>query len=226
MVATPGRTWIRRRVLAWFRSSGRTFPWRGTRDPFAVLIAELLLQRTRADLVEPVYRRFIALYPDAQRLARADERDVLDLLRPLGFLHRSARLPSLGRELLARHDGAVPRSFPALMALPGVGRYVANAVLTIAFGEARPLLDPNVLRLMSRAFDRQTSRSRARDDPAMWLFVEALTPRRNAREFSLALVDLGAMVCVPRHPRCHECPLRTGCVAFARGAVEPAPLQS
>jgi A/G-specific adenine glycosylase len=209
-------------MLAWFRSSGRSFPWRKTDDPFQVLVAELLLQRTRADLVEPLFRDFVAAYPDANHLAHAEQAAVVDLLRPLGFVHRTARLPSLGKALVERHAGEVPGSFAALVALPGVGNYVANAVLTIAFGERRPLLDPNVLRVVDRAFDRRSSRPRPRDDPSMWMFIEELTPTRQGREFNLALVDLGAVVCRARRPRCHEGPLRARCLAYSRGKMEPA----
>lgn len=226
LAPAPHPRWVRRRLLSWFRDCGRAFPWRDTADPYAVLIAELLLQRTRADLVEPLFSRFLAVYPDAHHLARADPVNVIELLRPLGFLHRSARLPALGLALVEEHGGEVPRSFPALMALPGVGRYVANAVLTVAFGERRPLLDPNVLRVVARVFGRESSRPRARDDRQMWTFVEELSPRRGAREFNLALVDVGAVVCRVRRPRCYECPLRLRCRAFAEGTVTPAALAS
>jgi A/G-specific adenine glycosylase len=215
--------WLRRRVLAWFRGHGRDFPWRETDDPYHVLIAELLLQRTRADLVEPLYHRFLAVYPDAHALAKAEPAETEELLRPLGFLHRSRRLPALGQSLVDRHHGDVPRSKQALLALPGVGEYVANAVMTVAFGQRMPLLDPNVIRLLARVLGRTSTRSRPRDDAALWEFVAHLLPRRRAREFSLALVDLGALVCRKR-PRCFECPLRPRCNAFLSGSVTPMPL--
>jgi A/G-specific adenine glycosylase len=184
------------------------------------LIAELLLQRTRADLVEPLYHRFLSTYPDAEALATTEPAQTEELLRPLGFLHRSRRLPALGRALVERHGGRVPRSKRALVSLPGVGEYVANAVLTIAFGRRMPLLDPNVIRLLARVLGRTSARARPRDDAALWEFVGELLPRRRAREFSLALVDLGALVCRPR-PHCYVCPLRSRCRAFRSGAVTP-----
>jgi A/G-specific adenine glycosylase len=214
--------WLRRRVRAWFKASGRSFPWRERRDPYRVLIAELLLQRTRADLVLPLYEEFVALYPNPSALAAADEREVLDFLRPLGFCHRSARLPALGRALCAQHRGRVPRSKAALLALPGVGEYVANAVLALAYNQRRPLLDPNVIRLLGRVFGLRSTRARPRDDPAQWSLVEELLPQRNAADFGLALIDLGALVCLSRRPRCFECPLRERCQAFATLDVSPA----
>jgi A/G-specific adenine glycosylase len=211
---------VRRRALAWFRTSGREFPWRRSDDPYAVLIAELLLQRTRADLVEPLYRSFLVEYPTPKALARADADRVIELLRPLGFLHRSARLPTLGQALVSRHRGRVPRSKAALIALPGVGEYVANAVLTIAFNERRPLLDPNVIRVLDRVFNQRSTRTRPRSDPGLWRYIGELLPRRGAREFNLAMVDLGALVCRARRPKCLECPLSSRCVAFNSGEIE------
>jgi A/G-specific adenine glycosylase len=218
------RRWLRRRVLAWFRERGRDFPWRQTNDPYCVLIAELLLQRTRADLVEPLYHRFISTYPTAEALSTADPIHTEDLLRPLGFLHRSRRLPALGKALVQRHHGRVPRSKAALLTLPGVGDYVANAVLTVAFRQRTPLVEPNIIRLLSRVFGRRSARARPRDDTELWGFVHELLPRRHAREFSLGLVDLGALVC-RRRPRCFECPLRRRCVAFLSGEVTPVPTE-
>jgi A/G-specific adenine glycosylase len=216
------RRWLRRRVLAWFDEYGRSFPWRAADDPFEVLIAELLLQRTRADLVPEVFRVFLRRYPDAPALATADSADVVDVLRPLGFLHRSARLPALARVLVERFKGSVPRTEKELLSLPGVGRYVANAVLVVAFNKRRPLLDPNVIRLIGRVFGVSSSRRRARDDERLWAFLTELLPRRRSREFALGLIDLGAVVCVARRPRCFSCPLRDRCVALAGGRVTPA----
>jgi A/G-specific adenine glycosylase len=218
---SPDAHWVRRRVLSWFHRSGREFPWRESSDPYAVLIAEVLLQRTRADLVEPIFRQFIAAYPDARALAHADPAAVFDVLRPLGFVQRSARLPELGRALVEQHSGAVPRSFSGLVGLPGVGRYVANAVLVVAFEERRPLVDPNVLRVLERAFGFRSTRPRPRDDEKVWAFVGELLPHRAAREFNLALVDLGAVVCRVRRPRCGECPLNPRCRALQEGEVTP-----
>jgi A/G-specific adenine glycosylase len=215
------RRWLRRRVLAWFEEHGRSFPWRATDDPYAVLMAELLLQRTRADLVPKTFGRFLETYPDAHALAAADPADVVDTLRPLGFLHRSARLPTLARALVERHGGDVPTDEDDLRSLPGVGRYVANAVLVVAFGRRRPLLDPNVIRLLERALGISSPRARPRDDVTLWETLIELLPRRRSREFALGLIDLGAVVCVPRRPRCFACPLRERCIAFNEGLVTP-----
>jgi A/G-specific adenine glycosylase len=154
-------------------------------------------------------------------LAAADTRDVLELLRPLGFVHRNERLPALARALVSKHGGAVPESEAELLALPGVGRYVANAVLVLAFGERRPLLDPSVIRLLDRCLGLRSARSRPREDPRLWSVLEYIVSGRNPRAAALGMIDLGAVVCLPRRPRCGTCPLKGRCLAFQRGTVEP-----
>jgi A/G-specific adenine glycosylase len=213
--------WLRRRVRRWFAEHERDFPWRRTSDPFEILIAELLLQRTRADLVPAVYARFIHRYPDARALAEASPEEVVQLLRPLGFVHRSARLPALARVLVDDFGGRVPNEKAALMTLPGVGRYVANAVLLVAFGHPRPLLDPNVIRLLDRCFGAGSLRSRPREDRELWRLLERIVPRRAPRSVAMGLIDLGGLVCVPRRPHCRRCPLRVRCLAFQSGEVIP-----
>lgn len=214
--------WLRRQVRAWFKLHGRSFPWRCTRDPYKVLVAELLLQRTRADLVAAIYPKFIASYPDAKALAEADAAELVEVLRPLGFMHRNRRLVEVGRALVAQFGGSVPREEEQLRSLPGVGRYVANAVLLVAFDRPRPLLDPNVIRLLDRCFGVRSARARPREDVALWtLLQQAVTPR-NPRPIALGLIDLGATVCVPGRPRCSVCPLRRRCAAYGAGLVRPA----
>jgi A/G-specific adenine glycosylase len=207
---------IQRRLLRWFAQEGRRLPWRVQTDPFAILVSEILLQRTRTDVVELHYEQFMRAYPTPAALASADVATVSQILKPLGFRHRTERLPSLAAALMVDHSGAVPRSKEALLRLPGVGEYVANAVLAIAFGRQAPLLDPNVIRVLDRCLGWHSRRLRPRVDRALWGRLASLIPRRRAREFGLALVDLGAMVCRPRHPRCDICPLRELCIHHRR----------
>jgi A/G-specific adenine glycosylase len=221
--ARSDASWIRRQALKWFRGHGRTFPWRASTDPYVVLITEVLLQRTRADLVESVFERFFERFPTPKSLSEASSNEVVEILRPLGFLHRSARLSSLGTALVERHQGRVPRSKDALLALPGVGEYASNAVLTICFRQRRPLVDPNIIRLVDRLLGFQSARPRPRDDALLWDLISELLPSRGAREFNLALLDLGSVICRSRRPRCYRCPLRPRCAAFNAGRVLPAP---
>jgi A/G-specific adenine glycosylase len=217
----PTARWLASRLRHWFRTNGRSFPWRRERDPFRVLIAELLLQRTRSDLVEASFRRLFDRYPTPGALARADPNDVEVLLRPLGFSHRSRRMPELARAIVESHDGVVPSKQEELRALPGVGRYIANAVLVIAFRRRLPLVDPNVIRVVGRVFGATSHRKRPRDDPSLWSFVESLLPTQDPDTFGLALVDLGTLICTPRRPQCFACPLRQRCSAFRTGGVTP-----
>jgi A/G-specific adenine glycosylase len=209
-------------MLRWFAQEGRTFPWRRNGDAYEVLLAELLLHRTRADLVERKFLDLRAAYPRPEHLAAATEDEVVELLRPLGYSHRSRRLPALGRALVERHGGLVPDNRNALLALPGVGPYIANAVMAVAFNRRVPLLDPNVIRVIGRVFGVSSNRPRPRDDEMLWDFVNRLVPRSKPAEFGLALVDLGALVCTSRKPRCGDCPLRGRCVAYITGEIKPA----
>lgn len=206
---------LRRRLLGWGRRHGRQFPWRSTRDPWEVLLAELLLQRTRADLVAPVYESTLRRYGTAGDLADADPSDVVALLRPLGFAHRNARVQGVAD---ACRDG-VPRSMRGLLALPGVGRYAATATLCFAYGRRLAVVDPTVVRLFGRLGIVSSERARARDDDLVWRGADRLVPRHAARAWNFAVLDLGALVCRPR-PRCHECPLLAECPTGQRLIVK------
>jgi A/G-specific adenine glycosylase len=220
--STDDLRWLRNHVRSWYRTHGREFAWRESRDPYDVLIAELLLQRTRADLVPRVFSELQTRFPDSVSLAGADTSEVLEVLRPLGFTHRSERIPLTAKTLVDRFGGEVPATEEELLSLPGVGRYVANAVLVVAFGLPRPLLDPNVLRVLDRSFGVRSTRSRPRDDVRLWRLVGEVVTGHRPQEVALGLIDLGAVVCRPARPRCFECPLRSRCRAFLAGAVVPA----
>ena len=220
--SAPTARWLRQRVLSWAERHSRDFVWRRSSDPYDVLLAEVLLHRTRADAVERIFLRLRATYPTPADLAQADEDELMELLRSLGYSHRSRRMRLLGHALVERHAGLVPNDRAALLALPGVGPYIANAVLAGAFGERVPLLDPNVIRVIGRVFGVWSGRRRPRDDQMLWDFLQRLVPRARSAEFGLALVDIGALICVSRRPRCHECPLRLRCEAYVLGSVIPA----
>lgn len=197
---------MRRRVLAWQRSHTRAFPWRYRGDPWQVLLAELLLQRTRADLVAPVYDRLLARWPSAAELAAADHGEVAELLSPLGFDHRNRRIQA-GASACA--DG-VPRTVEGLLKVPGVGRYASTATLCFAYGRRLALIDPTIIRVLDRLGLAASTRARPRDDLAVWDSAQALLPARDARTWNYAMLDLGSLVCRAR-PRCDECPLLDLC---------------
>lgn len=200
------------RLLIWFEENQRQFPWRRTKDPYNVLLAEVFLRKTNAPKVVCVYERFVSRYPRFEALANIPEQELEKVLKPLGLYRRRARdLRRLAEIVMAKYDGEIPSSREELMELPGVGSYTANAVLCFAFGETVPLLDTNVIRVVTRVFSFKPKRKRARDDPEMWRAVRRIVPRGKARDFNLAMLDLAAATCLPRKPKCVMCPVFSLC---------------
>lgn len=194
-----------RRLLAWGRAHRRDFPWRARGvDPFRVLVAEVLLQRSRASSVARVYDSVFARWPTAPDLARAQERSIAAVIRPLGLVSRARTLRAMAAAVTARRE--VPRSVEQLQALPGVGPYAAAATVVVAFGRRAPVVDGVSARVYQRYFGVL-----AGDERALRALVEQVTPRTAAREWNWAVLDLAATVCVPKVPRCAECPLRARC---------------
>ena len=203
---------IRRAVMRWGRRNYKPFPWREPAELWQAVIAEVLLQRTRADNVVPVYSAFIARYPSAHALSSATEDDVASLVRPLGLQWRVPLLTRLSR-VLGNSDGRVPRTYNELVALPGVGPYVAAAVLSLHCGQRHAIVDANIVRWLCRivgtAMDRETRRKK-------WLLALAddLTPKRNWRAYNYAALDFTMAIC-SRSPRCEDCPVRHPDCAYA-----------
>lgn len=171
-----------------------------------MLLAELLLQRTRADLVVSIYERLLQRWPTAQSLAGAEPGDVAAVLRPLGFEHRNRRIQAAAR---ACGEG-VPRTLDGLLAIPGVGRYAASATLCFAYRRRMAVIDPTVIRILERLELAKSTRSRPREDAAVWEAAQAVMPSKDARTWNYAMLDFGALVCRVR-PRCLECPLVSLC---------------
>lgn len=200
------------RLLKWFIENRRDFPWRKTCDPYKVLIAEIFLRKTDARKALGIYEHFIRRYPGFEALIKVDQRELEDFLRPLGLYRRRAKeLIDLARIVTTKHRGEVPRSREELLELPGVGDYIANAVLCFAFAKTVPLLDTNVIRVVTRVFSFKPKRKRARDDPEMWRDVKQIVPKGKARDFNLAVLDLAAATCLPRKPKCAICPVISLC---------------
>lgn len=198
---------LTRALLRWYRSSGRhDLPWRNTKEPWAVLLAELMLQRTRADLVVPIYKETLRRYPTPAALADAHPTAAETLMRPLGLAHRLPRLQAAAAACRNR----VPQTYDELMKVPGVGPYAATATLCLAFGKQVAVVDPTVIRVLERLGVVSSDRSRPRSDPKVWAAAQRRVPPRRARDWNLAILDLGALVCRPK-PRCPECPLLRWC---------------
>ena len=190
---------FQRDLLRWYRRHHRKLPWRATRNPYRIWVSEIMLQQTRVDVVLDYYRRWLHAFPTIDALAGAPASRVLKLWEGLGYysrarnLHRAAKLTG----------GKIPSSVEQLHELPGIGRYTAGAIASIAFGARTPLVDGNVARVFARVFGRTGHE---------WEIAEALLPEKNCGEFNQALMELGALVCVPSRPRCERCPLRPVCV--------------
>jgi A/G-specific adenine glycosylase len=216
---------FRRGVRRWYREGGRDLPWRRTRDPYAVLVSEILLHQTTVATVAPVYEAFLARFPNVAALAAANLGDVKAITDPLGYKIRGAWLHAIARVVVDRHGGHIPATLDELMDLPGVGRYTAGAVMTFAYGRPAGVLDTNVTRVLARYF-RVVPDGTARRLHELWALAEAVVPRRDPWHFSQGLMDFGATCCRAKKPRCRVCPLKADCPSRdgAPAVAEPVPL--
>lgn len=207
------RARFQRRLLNWFAKNRRNLPWRRTNDPYKIWVAEIMLQQTAVATVIPYYERFLARFPTLRDLANAPVDDVLRLWAGLGYYARARNLHKAAQEVVERCGGEVPRSLKELMSLPGIGRYTAGAILSIAFNQEVPLLDGNVTRVLCRVFRVTGDPKSPETQKRLWALAEELIPTGKAREFNQAMMELGALVCTPPAPRCDACPLSVLCEA-------------
>jgi A/G-specific adenine glycosylase len=205
---------FQRRLLAWYAVHGRDLPWRRTREPYRILVSEIMLQQTQVARVLPKYRQFLRRFPTLASLAAADVGEVRRLWYPLGYNIRPVRLHMIAREALARYGGRLPADAQALRRLPGIGPYTAGAMLAFAYGQDAPLLDTNVRRVLTRVFLGGSAGRRQRGDRALWELARTLVPPGLGYDFNQALMDFGATWCTPRRPRCRGCPLRRVCASY------------
>ncbi len=207
---------FRRALAAWYRKAARDLPWRRTRDPYAVLVSEFMLQQTQVARVLGFYEPFLLRYPTIGHLARARPATVREAWEGLGYYRRAANLHRLAREVVARHGGLLPREPEDLRRLPGVGAYTAGAVATFAYERPTAAVDTNVARVLGRAFLGRNGVKGAAGARAVARLAQALQPRRglSAWTFNQALMELGALICTARSPRCGECPVRRTCVWY------------
>ncbi len=197
-----------RKLLIWFKKAARCLPWRDTRNPYAVLVSEFMLQQTQVSRVLQYYPRFLARFPTIDTLARASPKAVMEQWDGLGYYARARNLHALARVVTKTHDGMLSDNTEELQQLPGVGRYTAGAVACFAYEKAVPAVDTNVKRVLSRAFEPED----------VWELAEKMTPRdgKRAWRFNQALMELGALVCTARNPRCEICPVNGDCKLFKR----------
>jgi A/G-specific adenine glycosylase len=217
---------IRRALVAWYARHQRDLPWRRTRDPYAVWVSEIMLQQTQVATVIPYYERWLRLFPDVRALAAARLDAVLKAWEGLGYYSRARNMRRAAREIITEFRGRFPETVDGLLKLPGVGRYTAGAIASIAFGRDEPALDGNVVRALCRVFRVSENPKQPATQRRLRTLAGELLPPGRAGFFNQALMDLGATVCVPRAPRCNLCPLNRLCQAHAHGEEAEIPLRT
>ena len=213
-------------LITWFRANAADLPWRRERAPYSVWLSEIMLQQTQVATVSAYYERFLARFPTVEALAAAPLDDVLKLWEGLGYYSRARNLHKAARAIVARHGGCFPATAAELVKLPGVGRYTAGAIASLAFGEDVPVVDGNVIRVLTRVFDIDADVTQAATQAQLWALAESLLPPGEAGLYNEALMELGRLICRPRGPACGGCPVRTHCRAFQRGVQEARPVKA
>jgi A/G-specific adenine glycosylase len=212
------------KLLKWYRLHARTLPWRGHPDPYAVWVSEIMLQQTRVEAVIPYFEKWMARFPLVQALAQASEQEVLNLWEGLGYYSRARNLHKAAKMVVDKFDGQLPRSVDALRKLPGIGRYTAGAIASMAFGLDEPTLDGNIRRVYARLFNVEIPADSTEGEKLLWSLAADNMPKGKAGDFNQALMDLGATICLPKNPRCLLCPLRENCQAQKLGLQEARPV--
>jgi A/G-specific adenine glycosylase len=214
---------LRRCLLGWYRIHARDLPWRRSRDPYHVWISEVMLQQTQVATVCAYFSRFVEALPDVHRLAAADEQHVLRLWEGLGYYRRARQLHAAARQIVAEYGGQFPDDVARLQNLPGIGRYTAGAIASIAFNRRAPILEANTTRLLARLIGYRDDPLRASGQRVLWHVAEEVLPHNNVAEFNQALMELGSLTCTPTEPNCRQCPLCSLCAAHAAGMQDQIP---
>lgn len=212
-----------RALLAWYDKSRRDLPWRQDRNPYRIWVSEIMLQQTQVKTVIPYFQRWVQTYPDMETLARAPLPRILKLWEGLGYYSRARNMHRAAKMVMQDHGGAFPESPEKILALPGIGRYTAGAIASIAFGHPLPVLDGNVKRVISRVHRLRENGATTRSATILWEAAASLVPRRRPGDFNQALMELGATVCLPQNPLCPVCPLRRLCLGAIHGEQDRLP---
>jgi A/G-specific adenine glycosylase len=204
---------FRQALLKWYGNNGRDLPWRHTRDPYRILISELMLQQTQVATVLPYYKEWFGRFPNFAALARASETEVLRAWQGLGYYARARNLYTTAKMIVDRHHGRFPIDVAEIQELPGIGKYTAHAVSTFAFDRSIPIVEANSARVLARLFDLRTPIDSTTGQRILWDRAASMVPSRAAAAYNSALLDLGALVCLPRNPECGICPVKKFCRA-------------
>jgi A/G-specific adenine glycosylase len=212
-------------LLKWYDEAGTALPWRGSRDPYRIWLSEIMLQQTRIAAVEQYYARFLERFPTVTELAAASLEEVLKSWEGLGYYARARNVHRLARVIVNERGGQFPATAAELQTLPGIGRYTAAAIASIAFAEPAAVLDGNVIRVLARLTDLPDEITQPAVQAQLWQWAQALLPAARPGDHNQALMDLGRLICTPRRPLCVQCPLATVCLARARGTAEQRPVK-
>ncbi len=214
------------KLLTWYHAHKRTLPWRDHPDAYAVWVSEIMLQQTRVETVIPYFEKWMRLFPSIKALANASEQEVLNAWEGLGYYSRARNLHKAARIVADQYEGAIPRDLEQLRKLPGIGRYTAGAIASMAFGMDVAALDGNIKRVYARLFDVAQLVDSPRGEKILWQLADEQLPKGHAGDFNQALMDLGALICVPKNPRCLICPVMGLCQARQNGTQDQRPVKS
>ncbi|MHC1740261.1 MAG: A/G-specific adenine glycosylase [Anaerolineaceae bacterium] len=211
-------------ILTWYQKSARQLPWRGIQDPYATWVSEIMLQQTRVETVIPYFQKWLIQFPTLSALAQSDEQAVLNAWEGLGYYSRARSLLKTARIVAGKWQGQLPQSRVELEKLPGLGRYTAAAIASIAFNQDEVVLDGNVKRVLSRILNIEVAVDTPAGEKLLWQKAEELLPSGQAGDFNQAVMDLGATICTPRSPDCVKCPVSALCQAHQLGLQEERPV--
>ncbi|MBV6394680.1 MAG: Adenine DNA glycosylase [Anaerolineales bacterium] len=215
---------IASKLLKWYSKNARVMPWRGHTDPYAVWVSEIMLQQTRVETVIPYFKRWMDTFPSVRALAKATEQSVLNAWEGLGYYSRARNLRKAAQMIVDEYSGKLPHAVDELRKLPGIGRYTAGAIASIAFGLDEPLLDANLRRVYTRLFNVNIPADSTEGERLLWNLAAKNLPKGKAGDFNQAMMDLGATICLPKNPRCLICPLMGECEAQKLGVQEQRPV--
>lgn len=214
---------IRHDLVEWYEDAKRDLPWRNDRDPYRILVSEMMLVQTTVAAVVPYFERFLRRFPTIAALAEADETEVLKQWEGLGYYRRARQLHAAARVVVTRHGGTIPDDADAVRALPGVGRYIAGAIRSFAFDQPAPILEANTQRVLARWLAWRDDLKATRSQTRLWDAATRLVPDQGAGSFNQAFMELGALVCTPREPMCLICPVALSCRSRAMGIQDAVP---
>ena len=223
MLDSKSKTILRRNLLKWFDANQRDLPWRKKRSPYRVWVSEIMLQQTQVSTVIAYYKRFMKRFPTVKKLAAADQSEVLKLWEGLGYYRRARQMHAAAIQVVEEHGGKFPTDFESVLALPGIGRYTAGAILSIALDQKLPILEGNTIRLFARLLEMKSDPRSSANQKVLWEFAESILPTKRAGDFNQALMELGSEVCKPKTWQCEACPIQRICPTFVKGLQSTIP---